>query len=111
MKKSKTDIVIFIFSLTAFIISLVMLKLYGAYEIEYGNGTLVVDCGWSMLLMNIVRLAVLFVVSVVSGIRLYKTLKMDKETKKTLIKVIVVFCAAIGAIVGIIAYNKNWLPF
>lgn len=78
MKSSKTDILIFIFSLTAFIISLIMLKNYGAYEIEYGNGTLVVDGGWYMLLMNIVRLVILFVVSVMSGIKVYKNYK-DKK--------------------------------
>ena len=45
MKKPSSDILIFALSLIALIISLMLLRMYGAYEIEYGDGTLVVDGG------------------------------------------------------------------
>ena len=75
MKKRTSDIVIFVLSLTALIISLVMLRIYGAYEIEYGGGTLVIDGGWFMIMMNVIRVAVLFLLCILSGIRLYKNSK------------------------------------
>lgn len=34
-----------------------------------------------------------------------------EEFKKTLIRTTIVFCAAAGAVLGIVAYNLNWLPF
>jgi len=45
MKKRVGDILIFALSLIALVISLALLRMYGAYEIEYGDGTLVVDGG------------------------------------------------------------------
>ena len=72
MKRRSSDIIIFILSLIALIISLVLLKMFGAYEIQYGNGTLVVDGGWFMIIMNILRVTILFVLCVFSGIRMFK---------------------------------------
>ena len=75
MKKTSSDILIFALSLIVLIISLVLLRMYGAYEIEYGGGTLVVDGGWFMIIMNILRISVLLVLCVLSGIRLWKKSK------------------------------------
>ena len=72
MKRQTSDIVIFLFSLLALIISVVLLYRYGAYEIEYGGGTLVVDGGWFMIAANMIRLAVLVVLCIITGVRLYK---------------------------------------
>ena len=74
MKKT-SNIAIFSLSLIAFIISLVLLMRYGAYEIEYGGGAVVVDGGWFMIIMNILRLIILFVLCVISGMKLYKSSK------------------------------------
>ena len=74
MKKT-SNIAIFSLSLIAFIISLVLLMRYGAYEIEYGGGAVVVDGGWFMIIMNILRLVILFVLCVISGMKLYKSSK------------------------------------
>ncbi len=75
MKKTSSDILIFALSLIVLIISLVLLRMYGAYEIEYGGGTLVVDGGWFMIFMNILRISVLLVLCILSGIRLWKKSK------------------------------------
>lgn len=75
MKKRTSDIAIFCFSFIAFIISLVLLMRYGAYEIEYGGGTVVIDGGWFMIIMNVVRLIVLLILCIISGVRLYKNHK------------------------------------
>ena len=75
MKKTSSDILIFALSLIALIISLSLLLMYGAYEIEYGDGTLVVDGGWFLIFMNILRISVLLVLCVLSGIRLWKKSK------------------------------------
>jgi len=75
MKKTSSDILIFALSLIVLIISLVLLRMYGAYEIEYGGGTLVVDGGWFMIIMNILRISVLLVLCILSGIRLWKKSK------------------------------------
>lgn len=72
MKKRLVDILVFSLSLIALIISFVLLRMFGAYEIEYGNGALIVDGGWSMIIMNIVRIIVLLVLSILSGISLWK---------------------------------------
>ncbi len=74
MKKT-SNIAIFSLCLIAFIISLVLLMRYGAYEIEYGGGAVVVDGGWFMIIMNILRLVILFVLCVISGMKLYKSSK------------------------------------
>jgi len=74
MKKT-SNIAIFSLSLIAFIISLVLLMRYGAYEIEYGNGAVVIDGGWFMIIMNILRLVILFALCVISGMKLYKSSK------------------------------------
>ena len=75
MKKRVGDTLIFALSLIVLIISLMLLRIYGAYEIEYGGGTLVVDGGWFMIYMNILRISVLLVLCVLSGIRLWKKSK------------------------------------
>lgn len=62
----------FILSLISLIISLILLRLYGAYEIEYGGGTLIINGGWFMVVMNVIRLVALFVLCISSGIKLYK---------------------------------------
>ena len=75
MKKRLGDAFIFTLSLIALTISLMLLRMYGAYEIEYGDGTLVVDGGWLMIFMNILRISVLLVLCVLFGIRLWKKSK------------------------------------
>ena len=75
MKKRVGDILIFALSLIALVISLALLRMYGAYEIEYGDGTHVVDGGWFMIFMNILRISALLVLCVLSGIKLRKKSK------------------------------------
>lgn len=75
MKKSASNLITFILSLVAFVVSLILLWRFGAYEIEYGGGTLVVDGGWFMIIMNMIRLVALFALCISSGIKLYKTSK------------------------------------
>ena len=75
MLKRASDVIIFVLSVIAFSVSLIMLRMYGAYEIAYGDETLVVDGGWLMIVMNISRLIVLFVLCILSGIKLYKSVK------------------------------------
>ena len=75
MEKRLGDILIFALSLIALIISLALLRMYGAYEIAYGDGTLVVDGGWFMIFMNILRISALLVLCVLSGIKLRKKSK------------------------------------
>lgn len=75
MKSRKADIAVFSLSLTALAISLNLLARYGAYEIEYGGGAVVVDGGWPMIAMNIIRLIALFALCVIVGIRLFKSFR------------------------------------
>lgn len=72
MKKRLGDIFVFSLSLIALIISFALLRMFGAYEIEYGDGALIVDGGWLMIIMNVVRIIVLLVLNILSGIRLWK---------------------------------------
>lgn len=71
-----SSIFIFSFSLIAFIISFTLLMRYGAYEMEYGGGTVVLDGGWFMIAMNVVRLMVLLALCIISGKNLCKS-KID----------------------------------
>lgn len=72
VKKRLGDIFVFSLSLIALIISFALLRMFGAYEIEYGDGALIVDGGWLMIIMNVVRIIVLLVLNILSGIRLWK---------------------------------------
>ena len=75
MKKKTWDGVIFIASVISLIATLVLLWKFGAYEITYGNSTVVIDGGWFLITMNAIRVIALSVVCVISGIRLFRTKK------------------------------------
>lgn len=75
MRKYIRDIIIFICSLTALIITLVLMSKYGMYEIDYGNGTAYYDGGWPMIISNVVKLGALLIATVLSGYSLLKNLK------------------------------------
>ena len=78
MKSRAVDIAVFGLSLVAFVVSLGLLVRYGAYEIEYGGGAAVIDGGWPMIIMNMIRLAVLFALCVISGARLYRSSRQPR---------------------------------
>ncbi len=75
MKKRASDIIIFCLSVIAFIISFVLLSTYGAYEVSYGGGTVIVDGGWFLIIMNLLRMAVLLAACIVSGMKLFSSKK------------------------------------
>lgn len=77
MKNRIGNIIIFVLSLTALVVSLILLKVYGAYEIEYGGGSVVIDGGWFMVIMNVIRLIALFITTAISGVKLYKSFKKE----------------------------------
>lgn len=69
------DVVIFILSLVSFVTSLVLFRNLGVYVNEYGTSPDLVTGGWFWLRMNVVRLVILFVISLISGIRLFRNSK------------------------------------
>lgn len=64
------DGILFCFSLFAFIVSLVLFRNLGVYVNEYGSSPVLVFGGWFWLWMNVARLAVLFIICLISGVRL-----------------------------------------
>ncbi len=62
-------------SLIALIVSVILLARFGAYEIEYGSGTVVVDGGWFLIISNHIRVGVLTLLCVLSGIKVFKKSK------------------------------------
>lgn len=75
MNRKIGDVLIFICSFIALSISYILLRKFGAYEISYGYGTVVIDGGWFLIVSNIIRVIVLFILSVISGIRLFRKKK------------------------------------
>jgi len=71
MKKT-VDAIVFILSIIALVISIILLKIYGAYEISYGGELLIIDGGWFRIILNMFRVAVLIALSTISAIRLFK---------------------------------------
>ncbi len=72
MNKKTWDALIFIASVISLVVTLVLLWRFGAYEITYGNSTVVIDGGWFLIIMNAIRVIALSVVCVISGIRLFR---------------------------------------
>lgn len=75
MKKYIRDIIIFICSLTALVITLVLMSKYGMYEIDYGNGTAYYDGGWPMIISNVVTLMALSIAVILSGISIISNVR------------------------------------
>ena len=84
MKKRASDIIIFCLSVIAFIISFVLLSTYGAYEVSYGGGTVIVDGGWFLIIMNLLRMAVLLAACIVSGMKLFSSKKWYNSLRKAI---------------------------
>ena len=72
MKKT-TEILVFIASVLSLCITIILLWRFGAYEITYGNSTVVIDGGWFLIIMNAIRVIALSVLCVISGVRLFRT--------------------------------------
>lgn len=72
MKKKKYDIMIFLASLISLCATLALLWKFGAYEITYGNATVVIDGGWFLISVNAIRVITLLFVCVISGIRIFR---------------------------------------
>ena len=68
----KTDYIFFCLSLAAFIISLRLFWNVSVYADEYGSSPFLVASGMFWLLMDWLRLGLLFVLSLISGLRLIK---------------------------------------
>ena len=71
MKRKKYFLFIFILSIFLMFITVVLLWKYGAYEVSYGNATVVVDGGWFLISMNLFRVIIILVLCVVSGRQLF----------------------------------------
>ena len=75
MGNKKCDFLIFLASVIALFVSIILLWKFGAYELSYGNSTVVIDGGWFLISMNAIRLIALCVLCIISGIRLFRTKK------------------------------------
>lgn len=73
MNKKTWDVLIFVAGVISLVVTLALLWRFGAYEITYGNSTVVIDGGWFLIIMNAIRVIALSVLCIVSGIRLFRT--------------------------------------
>jgi hypothetical protein len=81
MNKKTWDALIFMASVISLVVTLLLLWRFGAYEITYGNSTVVIDGGWFLIIMNAIRVIALSVVCVISGIRLFRRSLNDTHNK------------------------------
>lgn len=72
MRKRPIDIIIFILSLSALVITSVLLMKFGKYEITYNGDRAVMDGGWLRIGINAVILLLLTALSLISGARLFR---------------------------------------
>ena len=80
IKKSGKDInfgnknfytVFFILSLVSLIISLILFWNLGVYSDEYGSSPVLVTGGWSWLIIDWVRLGLIFILCIISGFKAF----------------------------------------
>ncbi|AEG61414.1 hypothetical protein V6C32_02870 [Desulforamulus ruminis] len=72
LEKRGINIVIFVLSLISLIISLKLFWNMGVYVDDYGSSPVLVSGGWFWLNMDWLRLGLLFVLCVISGLKLIK---------------------------------------
>lgn len=87
LKKRNSNIIIFVLSLVTFVISLRLFWNLGIYSDKYGSAPSLVSGGFFWLIMNWMRLGILFVLCLISGLRLLKDqnksfYKDEKKGKK-----------------------------
>ncbi len=75
--KKFADAFSFCLSLVAFVVSWILVKEFGMYEISYGDGVVVVDGGWFLIGMNAARLLTLAVLCVMLGVKLFSRKKPE----------------------------------
>lgn len=75
LEKRGLNIAIFVLSLISLIISLKLFWNMGVYADEYGSSPVLVCGGWFWLCMDWIRLALLFVLCIISGLKLIKRSK------------------------------------
>jgi len=75
IKKEWVNFVVFLISLVSLIISLVLLVNLAIYVDEYGSSPVRVTGGWFWLNMYWLRLGLLFVICLISGLRLVSRTK------------------------------------
>ncbi len=66
------NIAVFVLSLTALVISLKLFWNMGVYANEYGSSPVLVSGGWFWLYMDWIRQGLLFVLCIISGLKLTK---------------------------------------
>lgn len=65
-------VAVFVLSLTSLLISLKLFYNMGVYADEYGSSPVLVSGGWFWLYMDWIRLGLLLVLCIISGLRLIK---------------------------------------
>ena len=63
--------VIFILSLVSLVISLILFWNLGVYSDEYGSSPVLVTGGWSWLIIDWVRLGLIFILCIISGFKAF----------------------------------------
>ena len=66
------DIAVFVLSLTSLLISLKLFWNMGVYADEYGSSPILISGGWFWLYMDWIRLGLLLVLCIISGLKLIK---------------------------------------
>ena len=74
-EKRGLNIIIFVLSLIALVISLKLFWNMGVYADEYGSSPVLISGGWFWLYMDWIRLGLLFVLCIISGCKLIKNSK------------------------------------
>ena len=72
LKKRELSIVIFVLSLSSLVISLKLFWNMGVYADDYGSSPVLISGGWFWLYMDWIRLGLLLVLCVISGLKLIK---------------------------------------
>ena len=75
LEKRGINIIIFVLSLISLFISLKLFWNMGIYADEYGSSPVLISGGWFWLYMDWARLGVLFLISIISGLKLFKRSK------------------------------------
>jgi hypothetical protein len=75
LEKKGLNIVIFILSFISLVISLKLFWNMGAYADEYGSSPVLVSGGWFWLAMNWIKQGVLFILCLITGLKLISDIK------------------------------------
>lgn len=70
-EKRWLNILVFILCLISLVISIGLFRNMGSYADEYGSSPVLISGGWFWLYMDWIRLALLLVLSVISGIKVF----------------------------------------